>query len=109
RGAFFFGAAPPTYDVPEKRHATGAALVEFTGTDRFVVKKSLGSGAFGVVYEAYDRERETVVALKTLSKAEPAAIYRFKQEFRTLTDVLHPNLVRLYEPMSGGEQWFFSM
>jgi len=63
----------------------------------------------GVVYEAIDNERGSRVALKTLPKAEAEALLRFKQEFRNLTDVTHPNLAALYELFSVGEEWFFSM
>src|SRR5688572_14136939 len=38
----------------------------FEGTDRFVVTRTLGSGAFGTVYEVTDHKRGAQVALKTL-------------------------------------------
>ena len=82
---------------------------EFPGTDRFSILSRLGAGAFGAVYRAYDRERDTIVALKVLRQKDPTALYYFKQEFRTLSGVIHPNLVTLYNLMSNGEDWFFTM
>jgi serine/threonine protein kinase/tetratricopeptide (TPR) repeat protein len=82
---------------------------EFIGTDRFTVRRRLGAGGMGVVYEAHDREMDKIVALKTLTRAEAAHIYRFKREFRMLADVSHPNLVALYELMSDEAHWFFTM
>jgi serine/threonine protein kinase len=63
----------------------------------------------GVVYEAHDRETDKVVALKTLTRAEATHISRFKNEFRSLADVSHPNLVALYEFMADGQYRFFTM
>ncbi|HEU5248647.1 MAG TPA: protein kinase, partial [Thermoanaerobaculia bacterium] len=82
---------------------------DFRGTSRFQIERRLGSGAFGVVYQAYDRELRRRVALKTLRPYDDEAVYRFKREFRALADISHTNLVTLYELSSEGDQWFFTM
>ena len=63
----------------------------------------------GVVYEVFDRERRAPVALKTLKRLDPQAIYRFKNEFRALADLDHENLVRLHELHCEDGVWFFTM
>ncbi|MBL8193805.1 MAG: protein kinase, partial [Blastocatellia bacterium] len=87
----------------------GSVEKDFAGTERFEIRQRLGSGGFGVVYEAFDRERNAPVALKTLHNSDSEAIYRFKQEFRALADITHRNLAALYELICEGDQWFFTM
>lgn len=76
---------------------------------RFEVRRRIGRGSVGVVYLAYDRERQEDVALKTLLDVAPLALFRFKQEFRALADVAHPNLVRLHELICEDGRWYFTM
>jgi eukaryotic-like serine/threonine-protein kinase len=77
--------------------------------ERFDRRRPLGGGAFGEVWEAYDRERRELVALKSLIRADAEAIYRFKQEFRALADIRHPNLVTLHELLNEGNEWLLVM
>lgn len=77
--------------------------------DRFSLVRKLGQGGMGVVYEAIDRDRQSRVALKTLLNLHPVALYRFKNEFRTLANLSHANLIPLYELISDGNTWFFTM
>ncbi len=83
---------------------------EWKGTARYEVRSCLGRGGMGVVYEAFDWHRHERIALKTLLHADAAGLYQFKREFRTLADVLHPNLVHLHELVAGeGDEVLFTM
>jgi eukaryotic-like serine/threonine-protein kinase len=77
--------------------------------DRFVVLRRLGTGGFGVVHEAIDKERGIRVAMKTLRLPDAETLYRFKREFRGLANLSHPNLVKLYELFVEGKSSFFTM
>ncbi|HEX2671502.1 MAG TPA: protein kinase, partial [Polyangiaceae bacterium] len=82
---------------------------EFRGNQRFVLEGRLGEGGMGAVYRARDLESSHLVALKTMIHVEPSALLRFKDEFRALADISHPNVVQLYEMVAEGEHWFFTM
>ncbi len=76
---------------------------------RFETRRMLGEGAYGVVYEALDRERGARVAVKALTHCSPAALVSFKHEFRALQDLLHPNLVQLHELIEHEGTWLIVM
>src|SRR4051794_1506766 len=76
---------------------------------RLAIQKLLGRGASGTVYQVYDRTHSASVAVKVLALEDPAALFRFKSEFRTLADLTHPNLLKLYELVLSGDQWLLTM
>jgi len=86
-----------------------AAAAEFLGTDRFTVRRRLGAGGMGIVYQVHDRTRDEDVALKTLRRATATDIYQLKREFRGLTDLAHPNVVCLHELFVDEDTCFFTM
>ena len=85
------------------------AAVEFALPQRFRVLRHLGSGGMGTVFEALDTKTGGRVALKTLHASNPDALFYLKNEFRSLQDVVHPNLVNLLELIEVSGRFFVAM
>jgi len=68
--------------------------------NQYFLRKLLGRGGMGEIYQAWDQQRNTYMAIKLL-KPELANDSRFldlfKREADHLTELQHPNIVRLYE------------
>lgn len=78
-----------------------------------IIVRLLGAGGMGSVFEARAPDG-TLVALKFIGDTSPERLYRFKREFRTLSAIVHPNLVELYELLQaegddGSVNVFFTM
>jgi serine/threonine protein kinase/tetratricopeptide (TPR) repeat protein len=67
------------------------------GLGHYRILRRLGAGGMGQVFAAQRSDVDEVVALKQISIIDPTLLYRFKQEFRSLADLSHPNLIRLGE------------
>ncbi|MCA9718109.1 MAG: protein kinase, partial [Myxococcales bacterium] len=75
----------------------------------YKVIRLIGEGGMGQVFEALDPRNGQLVALKTLSDVDPAGVYKLKREFRGMADIVHHNLVTLYELVVHGDICFFTM
>ena len=89
--------------------APSVALESAPRHARFDVRRRLGAGGQGVVFAAWDREREVEVALKTLFASTPSARRRLKREFRLVADLVHDRLVPLHELFVDDTSCFFTM
>jgi serine/threonine protein kinase/tetratricopeptide (TPR) repeat protein len=76
----------------------------------YQILKLLGEGGMGVVYLAERRDLGTQVAVKVLRDAwlSPARRERFASEQRTLAQLNHPLIARLYDAdtLNDGTPWF---
>ena len=83
--------------------------LSFAGTKQYRTIRLLGVGGMGAVYEVQDITSGESLALKVMLTQEPRQLLRFKQEFRVVAELHHPNLVRLFDLACEEEQWFFTM
>jgi eukaryotic-like serine/threonine-protein kinase len=72
------------------------ALVGSLVLNRFLIERRIGSGGFGVVYEAWDGRLERPVAVKAIEQQGEAA-RRVLREAQAAARLNHPGIVTLYE------------
>jgi predicted ATPase len=89
--------------------------------NRYILRKVLGSGGMGVVYQATDRLSGEEVALKQVTVSPQQLMFASRagaknlklalaQEFRTLTSLRHPNIVPVRDyGFDAQRQPFFTM
>ena len=68
--------------------------------DRYQLIEMLGRGGMAVVYHARDRMLERDVAIKILKSdyaKDPAFRERFRQEAKAVANLVHPNIVTVYD------------
>jgi eukaryotic-like serine/threonine-protein kinase len=67
---------------------------------RYEIRKLLGRGGMGMVYEAFDRTLEEIVAIKILLPdfaRDPAMARRFKSEIKLARRVRHKNVCSIHD------------
>jgi serine/threonine protein kinase len=71
-----------------------ASLANTTLAHRYFLKKLAGEGGMAQVYQAWDKDRSTDMAIKVIH--ELRFFESFLKEAATLGELAHPNIVRLY-------------
>ncbi len=83
---------------PDAAGGTGSLAPGAVLAGRYRIRRVLGSGGMGDVYEAEDLELGTVVALKTLRAArDERSRERFRREILLARKVTHPNVSRIFD------------
>ena len=78
----------------------------------YEIRREIGSGGMGVVYEGWDARLNRRVAVKTLWPAlaqRPEARERFLREARAAASISHPNVTQIYDIGEEGGQVYFAM
>ena len=99
----------------KSEHSLNLHIPDANRLGDYELVRELGRGGMGVVYEARHTKTDNRVALKTLptggsgQEVNAEKLYRFRREFRNLSEINHPNLVGMQTLEVDGSQWFFTM
>ena len=90
-------------------------MPEIDHIGKYEIRREIGRGAMGVVYEAYDPMIKRVVALKTIRRDQltdedsAQMINRFRREAQAAGRLNHPNIVSIYDFGEEGGIWYIAM
>jgi serine/threonine-protein kinase len=81
-------------EAPAERFEIGATIAS-----RYRLEAKIGQGGMAVVFKAFDLELEEDVALKVFNveQSSEVLVARFKQELKLSRQLIHPNIIRLYD------------
>ena len=84
----------PAPSAVSEHFAVGASIA-----GRYRLDQTIGQGGMAIVFRARDLELDEDVALKvfTLRTTSEAAVARFKQELKVSRQLVHTNIIRLYD------------
>lgn len=71
---------------------------------KYTVKRKIGSGAFGTIYEIVSKDHDSKsYALKELKNINLISKQRFEREVQILSELDHPNIVKIFQWNIEGE------
>ncbi len=90
-------------------------MADMSTIGKYEIRRELGRGAMGVVYEGYDPMIKRIVALKTIRADQlvgenaESVIARFRREAQAAGRLNHPNIVAIYDIGEEGGAWYIAM
>src|SRR5450432_1902349 len=90
-------------------------MADISSLGKYEIRREIGRGAMGVVYEGYDPFIKRVVALKTIRAEQLSGedsenvIARFRREAQAAGRLSHPNIVSIYDFGEDGGSWYIAM
>jgi tetratricopeptide (TPR) repeat protein len=102
----------PADDHPTDARTTPALAPGTVVGGRFEIREQLGTGGMGLVYRAFDRSLDQLVALKMLHadlEADPALIASFRDEVKLARLITHPAVCRLHDLEQADGHHFLTM
>jgi eukaryotic-like serine/threonine-protein kinase len=70
---------------------------------KYSINRQISSGSFGTIYEILNEEDNKIYALKELTNMDTVNKQRFEREVKILSEVNHPNIVKIFYGNVGGD------
>jgi serine/threonine protein kinase len=70
---------------------------------KYIIKRQISAGSFGTIYEVLSEDDNKVYALKELTNIDTVTKQRFEREIKVLSQLDHPNIVKIIQWNIGGD------
>jgi serine/threonine protein kinase len=70
---------------------------------KYSINRQISSGSFGTIYEILNEEDNKTYALKELTNMDTVSKQRFEREVKILSELNHPNIVKIFYWNVGGD------